>query len=186
MTFPLPPIAGTEAIQPLGSPEELIEEGRLQNNCVNSCAQEVAKGYTYIYRVLAPERATASIIPTIDGWQLGQIAAQNNSLVSADTHDAVEKWLLEAQFPPPPMEGTPAIEPIASFPDLLDELQRMDNFALPYVWHVPHGRHYFYRILEPERATIMISRCDETWQLRQISGRSNSPVSRKTWLAAER
>ena len=61
----------------------------------------------------------------------------------------------------------------------------MNNFSPHYAWDIAKGWHYFFRILEPERATIMISRSD-LWRVRQILGEGNSQVSAKTWAAAGR
>jgi hypothetical protein len=185
VTFPPPPIPGTPTIQPLVNPQELLKEGLVQNNCVSSYSMEVAKGITYIYRVLSPERATASIIPSDEGWCLCEIAGPGNSEISEATRAEVEEWLLAAQFPHPPLAGGPSIEPLVTLSDLLVELEKMNNFSPHYAWDIAKGWHYFFRILEPERATIMISRSD-LWRVRQILGEGNSQVSAKTWAAAER
>ena len=45
----------------LTEPRDLLVEGLRQHNCVASYAPAVARGDTYVYRVLAPERATLAI-----------------------------------------------------------------------------------------------------------------------------
>lgn len=66
-SFPVPPIPGTESIVPLTNSDELTKESREQVNCVRTYAYHVAEGHTYIYRILAPERATLSIVRRPDG-----------------------------------------------------------------------------------------------------------------------
>ncbi len=111
--FPPPPIPGTATIQPILNSRELQEEGRTQNNCVSSYAEDVMLCLAYIYRVLEPERATVSIVPSDDGWELGEIAGAHNSPVSDETIAQVEKWLSNGQFPPPPVRGTATIQPLS-------------------------------------------------------------------------
>lgn len=96
--FPRPPLPGaTNCIVPLRSPADLIEEGRMQSNCVASYAKQVEDGDIFIYRVLFPERATLSIVRHDHGtWELGELKAAGNARVSAATERMVENWL--AQF----------------------------------------------------------------------------------------
>jgi hypothetical protein len=54
--LPRPPLPGTTAIVPLGTPAELAAEGREQQNCVGSYSERVLAGDTCIYRVLKPAR----------------------------------------------------------------------------------------------------------------------------------
>ena len=89
----MPPIPGNETIVPLTSPAMLAEEGREQQNCVAAYSQCVAHGNQFIYRVLAPERATLQILRTPQGWQIGELSGPRNQPVSRATHIAVEQWI---------------------------------------------------------------------------------------------
>lgn len=61
--FPRPPLPGeNNCVVPLRSAADLIEEGRVQSNCVASYAKQVEHGGIFIYRVIFPERATVSIV----------------------------------------------------------------------------------------------------------------------------
>jgi hypothetical protein len=91
--FPPPPLPGTDEIVPLLSPDALLAEGREQGNCVASYARRVARGGQFIYRVLAPERATLLVVWGQDGWKLGQLAGPRNKPVTAVTRHAIERWL---------------------------------------------------------------------------------------------
>jgi hypothetical protein len=48
----------------------------------------------YIYRVLRPERATLSIVPSpCGGWEIDQLLLRENQPVSAATTARVEAWI---------------------------------------------------------------------------------------------
>ena len=92
--FPPPPVSATDSIVPLRTPQALVEEGRKQHNCVAGYAERVAGGDTYIYRVLAPQRATLSLVRwSGGGWQIGELLRAGNSPVSAATRRSVREWL---------------------------------------------------------------------------------------------
>lgn len=92
--FPPPPVAGIETIVPLRRAAELVEEGRRQHNCVATYARRVLAGNTYVYRLLAPERATLSIVRRRGVWVLDDLLGPRNRPVRRDTVAAVERWLL--------------------------------------------------------------------------------------------
>ena len=92
--FPEPPIQGNEKIIPLHSTSCLIEEGRLQANCVRSYLGNVATGSIYFYKLLKPERATLSITRnTIGRWQLKEISGYDNTPVSKTTRQFALDWI---------------------------------------------------------------------------------------------
>src|SRR5262249_8341668 len=94
--LPNPPLPGTPEIVPIRTLEELIAEGREQNNCVATYAQRVQHRGVFIYRVLKPERATLSIVQSSDGdWQVGELKRRSNHEASALTWALVESWLDE-------------------------------------------------------------------------------------------
>jgi hypothetical protein len=94
--FPQPPLPGTPEIVPICTLEELIDEGRLQDNCVATYAERVQARRTFIYRVFRPERATLSIVRRADGdWEIGQLERRANTRVAPTTRQWVEAWLEE-------------------------------------------------------------------------------------------
>jgi len=97
LKFPPPPFPGTETILALDSPGLLIDEGREQRHCVAIKAEEVASGQMYVYRILAPERATLSIIRTGTGWALGELRGPANRPVAEQTKQFVNNWFLRSQ-----------------------------------------------------------------------------------------
>ena len=94
--IPKPPLLGTDDIIPLTTPLKIQKEGKAQKNCVGSYSRRVAQGGTYIYKILAPERATLSIVRAAGGtWQIGELLLAGNHDVGADTVVFVEKWIEE-------------------------------------------------------------------------------------------
>ena len=92
--LPPPPFAGTLEIIPLSTPQEVHQEGVEQKSCVVSYLDKVRRGHTFIYRVLAPQRATAEIAEQQPRrWHLVQLAGFKNRPVSQATWQAVESWL---------------------------------------------------------------------------------------------
>ena len=61
IVFAEPPIPDTSTIIGIRNYAELIEEGRVMENCVAILCDEVLSGKSYIYRVFEPERATLKI-----------------------------------------------------------------------------------------------------------------------------
>ena len=92
--IPKPPIPGTDTIVPLNTPLRIQKEGAEQHNCVASYAPRMEKGGIYVYKVLAPERATLEIVRDAGGtWRMGQLLKDHNHPVSTETTIAVDAWL---------------------------------------------------------------------------------------------
>lgn len=92
--IPRPPLPGTDSIVPLTTILQLKKEGQDQRNCVGSYARRVSQRETYIYKVLAPERATLAIVRTSGGtWRVGELRCAGNTDVRAQTRKAVQAWL---------------------------------------------------------------------------------------------
>ncbi len=92
--FPPPPLPGTASILPLTRGLDLQFEAQEQNNCVASYDWKVQRGGFYIYRIMAPERATLAIFKASDGcWQRSELKGPNNRKVKRSTVNAVDSWL---------------------------------------------------------------------------------------------
>lgn len=91
--FPPPPIPGTENLVPITTANDLLEEGRFQHNCVGAYAGRIRRGHCYIYRLLAPERATVEIVLRKNGWRLGEVAARENQAVRLETRQQLKAWV---------------------------------------------------------------------------------------------
>lgn len=92
--FPKPPLAGIPTIQPILDEAGLIEEGKQQSNCVGFYGDRVRSGSVLIYKVLAPERATLSLVMSPGGqWVIGQLKLRSNQPCSELTKKHVTDWL---------------------------------------------------------------------------------------------
>lgn len=76
--------------------------------------------------------------------------AERNSSFLKNMLDTYSK----EKFPPPPVNGTPSIQPIFSLSELAREGEEMQNCVLTYAHHIYESRFFCYKILEPERGTI--------------------------------
>ena len=81
-SFPYPPYAGTENIQPILTPDDLHAEGREMGHCVGVYDERVARGHCFIYRVTSPVRATMEIfLSDRHRWSPGQLSQAGNKPV---------------------------------------------------------------------------------------------------------
>ena len=87
--FPPPPFAGTRQIRPIDTPAALYYEGGIMQHCVWSHVESVFEGREYVYRVLAPVRATVSITQAGKGWVLGELSLQKNKQADRATASEV-------------------------------------------------------------------------------------------------
>jgi hypothetical protein len=99
--LPRPPLKGTSTIVPIESVAMLTEEGRQEGNCVGSYASRVKQRRLFIYRVLAPSRATLSIVRRSGAWTIDRLLGANNQPVPVATRQAVEAWLKSATLAEP-------------------------------------------------------------------------------------
>jgi hypothetical protein len=96
-------------------------------------------------------------------------------------------------FPPPPLPGTKEIVPITSIMALRAEGKEQYNCVGSYGWRILQGNAYFYRVMKPQRSTLLIIRlADGNWYRSEFKGTNNVAVGRATirvvdaWLAAQR
>ena len=95
--LPAPPLAGTDSIVPITSTAMLCDEGTAQRNCVASCAAQIRRKRLFVYRVLAPSRATLSISKRAGRWRIDQLEAADNVAAPRATRAAVQAWLRDAE-----------------------------------------------------------------------------------------
>ena len=109
--MPSSPFPGTDTIVPITSTKELAEEGRNQKNCVASYLLDILGGKKFIYRVLAPERATLSLRargPENKRWGIDQLLLARNKEPSEETFRAVKSWFeasVDAEVPTADQQG---------------------------------------------------------------------------------
>jgi hypothetical protein len=107
MTFPRPPVPGTEGIRPLLAPREVLEEAHAQRNCAGGLISDISNGLIFLYSVTAPERATLSLVRRRGTWALGSLLASCNRDVSSATRRHVETWLGSHAPAPTDMSDVP-------------------------------------------------------------------------------
>ena len=104
--------------------------------------------------------------------------------LAADLARIRDGRLLDLSLPPPPVRGTELIVPLTQPSDLVEEGRSMHHCVGSYVEEVAGGGCFVYRVLGPERATLSLRRRAGGWQIDQISGVANGPVSAGTRLVA--
>jgi hypothetical protein len=98
---------------------------------------------------------------------------------------------VNGDLPDAPVPGTDTILPITSRQMLCEEGRRQHNCVGSYAGQVAMRRMAIYRVLEPERATLSLSRRGGRWQIDQLKGPCNRPVQPGTrravvdWFTAE-
>jgi hypothetical protein len=108
---------------------------------------------------------------------------------AAEKRRQVEE-IAKLKFPPPPIPGTAYIVPITTPAELMQEGELQSHCVGSCRWIVAQGSAYAYRILEPQRATVLISRAPSgVWRQRELRGTANAAPWPKTvcavnaWLA---
>lgn len=92
--FPHPPVPGTAHIVHLPNAAALVAEGQEMHHCVASYAKAAAAGECFLYKVLAPERATLEVVLDASGAKhIAQVRGPFNSAVSSATHSALARWI---------------------------------------------------------------------------------------------
>ena len=91
------------------------------------------------------------------------------------------------KFPPPPVPGTPDILPLDTREKLIAESLQQHNCVNMYARKIISGNTYIYRVLNPERATLAITRGpDNFWRRSEIFLAKNKSVSWSTKAAVDR
>ncbi|MDQ8195106.1 PcfJ domain-containing protein [Coraliomargarita sp. SDUM461004] len=100
-----------------------------------------------------------------------------------------------ARFPAPPLEAIGSsklvIEPLTSVRALFKEGKEMSNCIMTYARSILEGKHYAYRMLHPERATILLRKNFDNWYPAEIRCHENGYASADTidlvhrWAGAE-
>lgn len=96
-------------------------------------------------------------------------------------------YLKQLKFPNPPVPGSEAIIPITTGIELLREGQLCHHCVGSFYQEVTHGKCYVYRVLEPERATLMLSPSKRgIWQVAEVRAPCNREIQLETQNAIAR
>lgn len=83
-------------------------------------------------------------------------------------------------LPSAPLPGIDAIRPINSGSTLVEEARSMGHCVLSYAERVAEGKCYLYRVLNPDRATLLIAYRITGWRIEELVGVRNQSVSPAT------
>ena len=86
----------------------------------------------------------------------------------------------ELVFPPAPLPGIDDIQPIRTTSALFEEACDMNHCVFSYLDRVAEGDAYLYRVMNPERATLLIGYRGTTWHMEEIAGIANRKISSET------
>lgn len=87
----------SETIIPILSYKDLFSEGRDMKHCVVSYHDRLMTGHYFVFKLLAPERATVGIIKRNGRFSVEQIRLKCNKAPSEATKEAVYWWLQNAK-----------------------------------------------------------------------------------------
>ena len=92
----LSPLVPEPWIHPIGSFDDLKNEGYLMNHCVATRAPEIIRGLMYIYAIFHPVgRATLAISreKSPQHWKIEELRGPNNHAVPDQVREDIERWL---------------------------------------------------------------------------------------------
>ncbi|MCA9595424.1 MAG: hypothetical protein KC776_19050 [Myxococcales bacterium] len=87
------------------------------------------------------------------------------------------------RFDPAPIPGTRVIHPIETLDALVKEGLEMSHCVGDMGACAFAGWTYFYRVLEPERATLQLVAEQRRFAIHELAGPGSAPVGPETWLA---
>jgi hypothetical protein len=91
--FDPPPLKENGHIIPIQTYKDLCEESLIMHHCVRTYCRRIWEKKYYVYRVLAPERATLGIRIAMNGnWEIDAIKLICNSSPSEETRVTVWEW----------------------------------------------------------------------------------------------
>jgi hypothetical protein len=193
------------------------EQRKLLNHLPSiSCAVMVAMGKSHFRRMFSPafiqelardpeddarglvsftfdtmRMAKILMLPPREGLRsMEELTVYHDELVDRMNRDKA-KTVKELVFPPSPLPGSEDIIPLDHPKLLVEEARAQRNCILSYASSVVAGEIHFYRVLQPERATMAIYKKGPLWSLKEIQGPCNRPVSPDTvrqvqeWIARE-
>jgi hypothetical protein len=89
-TLPAPPFRGTEDVVPIQTVGGLYMEGAEMEHCAGFLSAFVLQGNSYVFKVMAPVRATAEIVRHHQSWKIKQVQGFHNAKISTQIIKQVE------------------------------------------------------------------------------------------------
>ncbi len=94
--FPDPPLPGSPDIIAIRTVHQLLEEGREMRHCVGSYVWRCLEGACFIYKVIAPARATAELRVVEGRPRLVQLRGPGNAAPPEACWSSVRSWMQSA------------------------------------------------------------------------------------------
>lgn len=112
-------------------------------------------------------------------WSPGPLVAQ--------LQQTLQRWArFPHRYPAPPLPGTPAICPITTYRQLLQEGQTQRHCVAVYHDRIRAGHYYVYQVLAPERYTLGLSlEPGRPPRIDQLQGERNARVGEATLAAVQ-
>jgi hypothetical protein len=114
---------------------------------------------------------------------LAEIQRRHDRMVQDHQREKAEGSLV--QFGPPPLPGNDQFQPITDSWQLFSEGQEMSHCVFTFKAKVVGGTHYFYKVMQPQRATVLIHKEAGRWVLNDLRGPHNAIPGRPTKAAVE-
>lgn len=118
---------------------------------------------------------------TAGDWRWGNVK-------DPDTLIELQWRLVPKSFGEPPIAGMVGIDPLRTGPEIRKEAHEMQHCLVSYAASIAAGNYFAYRVTHPGRATVVLQKVDETWQLHALVGFQNAQVADElreyvhTWL----
>jgi len=82
----------------IGTPQELIDEGREMHHCVASRMQDAASGTAYFFRAhIGMQRLTVELQRTVWGWVISEAVGKSNRTASDHERTVLNRWVSQLQ-----------------------------------------------------------------------------------------
>ncbi|MGV1098733.1 PcfJ domain-containing protein [Thiovibrio sp. JS02] len=106
---------------------------------------------------------------------IAEVVRTHDRLMNLQLKQAPQS-LSQLKFPPAPFAGTKNIEPITTAADLHAEGLQQRHCCFSFAKKVAQGDLYFYKIMQPLRATLLIKRKENRWIFQEIRKADNKLV----------
>ncbi|AEG31306.1 PcfJ domain-containing protein [Thiomicrospira cyclica] len=91
--FPACRLSGSDTIVPISNTYDLLQEGSDMKHCIGSYNPRVLRGEYFVFKVLAPERATLGLHYVRGELKVDQLRLKRNATPTKETQEAVYWWL---------------------------------------------------------------------------------------------
>jgi hypothetical protein len=126
-----------------------------------------------LWKLFCPDRTLPKV------RTLKEIVERHKALIK-DYKAWEELRVKHLPFPKPPLGGCRHIEPIRTASELIAEGKTCHHCIKSHAESIAFGEAYAYRILIPERASLLLKKTEDLWQISEIRGLNDRAVSPKT------